>query len=466
MSTGVKSAQEWMTQQFEWAQLGDRRRTRRLGKLGAAVAKRPGVSLPDALTSWGDLKAVYRLLGSEEVTYERIMGPHWENTLGACQSGGEYLIVEDTTGLDFGSKRAVEGLNREGEGEVNGMYVHTSLALRVEGWREDGAPEVTVTGLLGQRTWVREGESKRGRETRKERLARPRESERWAAVFERTGGPASGSRWTYVADRESDIFAVIGQLRSKGIEYIIRACRERKVEGQEATIQEAVSGAPVLGEMELYLRARPGQRARVARLEVRSARVMVRPPRVGGKGMQAQEENVIEVREVGAPEGVEPVVWVLLTSWECGSVQEALRVVKAYAKRWLIEEYHKALKTGTGIEKSQLSSRHRLESLLGILGVEAVWLLNQKLLCVSRPDEEVGAGAVEDDVMRLLEAAQGRPKGGWTNRTMLVGIAKLGGFLGRKGDGNPGWITIWRGWQKLMIMCAGIDLLRRHERCG
>jgi hypothetical protein len=466
MSTGVVSAQEWMTQQFEGAEVGDIRRTRRLAKLATAVARRPGVSLPNVLSGWGQLKAGYRLLGNEDVTYEGIMSPHWENTLRACQSGGEYLIVEDTTGLDFGSKRAVEGLNREGKGEVNGMYVHTSLALRVERWGEEGAPEVTVGGLLGQQTWVRKGEPKRGRETRKQRLGRARESQRWGAVFDRTGGPQEGSRWTYVADRESDIFAVIPKLRSKGIGYIIRACWERTVQGQEATIQEAVSGAAVLGHKSFYLRARPGQKARTAQLEIRSVKVWVRPPRVGGKGMEAQEENVIEVREVGAPKGVEPVLWVLLTSWGCGSLQEALRVVKAYAKRWLIEEYHKALKTGTGIEESQLSSRHRLENLLGILGVTAVWLLNQKLLCVSKPDEEVAVGAVEDDVIRLLEGAHGRPKGGWTNRTLLVGIAKLGGFLGRKGDGDPGWMTIWRGWQVLMIMCAGLELMRKHQRCG
>jgi hypothetical protein len=460
------SAREWVTQQLGEAQLGDIRRTRRLIKLATAVAKRPGVSLPTVLTHWGDLKAAYRLLGNEDVTYEGIISPHWDKTLQACRSGGEYLIVEDTTGLHFATHQTAQGLSRSGEGEVKGMYVHSSLALEVHRWADQVSPEVTVVGLLGQRTWVRSGAAKRGRETRRQRLARPRESERWAAVFDRTGGPPRGSRWTYVADRESDIFAVIGKVRSKGIGYIIRACWDRKVEGQEATIREAVSGAPVLGEMDLYLRARPGQKARVARLEVRSVRVSVRPPRVGGKGMEAQEENVVEVREVGAPEGVDPVFWVLLTSWDCGSFQEAMRVIRAYDARWLIEEYHKALKTGTGIQKSQLSSRGRLEALLGLLAVVALWLLNMKLLCTSRPDEGVSSEYVGEDVLKLLGAAYGVPNGGWTNRTVLVAMAKFGGFLGRKGDGNPGWITIWRGWQKLMIMCAGLELLRECERCG
>lgn len=463
MTASLVSAGEWVREQLCDAELGDTRRTRRLVKALTAIADRPGQSLPRAMDGWGDLKAVYRLLGQEDVTYEGIIGPHWEKTLRACQSGGDYLIVEDTTGLHFGTR--AEGLSRSGEGEVKGIHVHSSLALRVWKWVGD-EPEVTVEGLLGQSAWVRKGEARRGRETRGERLGRAKESDRWGEVFERTGGPEEGSRWTYVADRESDIFRVIGRCRGKGTGYIIRGCWPRKVEGMELTIQEAVSAAGLLGRTELKLRARPGQKARVAKLEVRSVRVRVRPPRVGGKGMEAEEENVVEVREVGAPRGVEAVHWVLLTSWGCGTFEEAVRVVRAYAKRWLIEEYHKALKTGTGIEQSQLSTRGGLERLLGMLAVVALWLLNAKLLCVNHPDEPVSGEGIGEEVLMLLGAAYGKPEGGWTNRTVLRGIARQGGFLARRGDGAPGWITIWRGWQNLMMMCAGLELFRKHQRCG
>jgi hypothetical protein len=132
--------------------------------------------------------------------------------------------------------------------------------------------------------------------------------------------------------------------------------------------------------------------------------------------------------------------------------------VKAYTKRWLIEEYHKALKTGAGVEQSQLSSSAAIRALLGILAVVAVRLLNMKLLARSRPDEAITPETVGPEVLKILEAKRGKPKGGWTHRTLLVRIAGLGGFLGRKSDGLPGWQTIWRGWDRLMIMVQGYDL--------
>lgn len=463
MVAQLLSAREWVLEQLGDCEFGDKRLTKRLVKAVTAIADRPGQSLPGVMLSWGDLKATYRLLANSDVTYEGILAPHWQKTLSACQSGGEHLLVEDTTGLHFGT--TAQGLSRAGKGEVKGIHVHSSLALKIWGWSGE-EPQVTVMGLLRQKTWVREGCAKRGKETRRQRLARPKESDRWAQVFDDVGGPVQDSSWTYVADRESDIFRVICKCRGKGIGYIIRACWPRKLEGKSLTMQEAVSSAGVLGRMELKLRARPGQKARVANLEVRALKVKVRPPRVGGKGMEAEEENIVEVREVGAPQGVEAIGWVLLTSWDIGKFEQAVRVVRAYAKRWLIEEYHKALKTGTGIERSQLSSREGLERLLGMLAVEAVWLLNTKLMCVSHPDQPVSGEAIGEEVLMLLEAAYGKPKGGWTNQTVLVGIARQGGFLARRGDGDPGWITIWRGWRNLMIMCAGLDLLRKHHKCG
>lgn len=466
MTQVAVSGPAWIEEQFEQADLGDARLNARLCRLAGDLMEKPGVGLPHALVEWADLKGAYRFLANEGVTHDQIMRPHWEKTLGICREGGEYLLVEDTTGLHFGSAREIEGMSRAGKGEVKGMHVHSSLALSVERWDEGGSPDVTVVGLLGQQTWVRKGKAKKGRETRKQRLVRAKESDRWAAVFERAGSPPEGARWTYVADRESDIFVVIRRCRRREVDYIIRACQPRKVMGADETIQQAVSAAPALGEIEIELRARPGQPARAARLEIRSLRASVRPPGVGGKGLEAEWVKVVELREVGAPRGIRPFSWVLLTSWDCYTHEDACRVVKAYSRRWLIEEYHKALKTGTGIEHAQLSSRGRLENLLGILAVEAVWLLNQKLLCSSRPQEAVAAGTVDEDVLRILEARHGRPKGGWTNRSLFVGIARFGGFLARKGDGDPGWITIWRGWRDLTTMCNALELLRRTEKCG
>ena len=137
--------------------------------------------------------------------------------------------------------------------------------------------------------------------------------------------------------------------------------------------------------------------------------------------------------------------------------------MQLYACRWIIEEYHKALKTGAGIERTQLQERCRVEALLAILSLVAVRLLNLKLAAAESPDLPLSAQDVEPEDLCILEARFGRPPGGWTKRNLWICIARLGGFLARRSDGLPGWQTLWRGWNRLRAMSEGAQLMRR---CG
>jgi hypothetical protein len=138
---------------------------------------------------------------------------------------------------------------------------------------------------------------------------------------------------------------------------------------------------------------------------------------------------------------------------------EAQRIIKRYTQRWLVEEYHKALKSGAHVEASQLETRQRLEALLGILAVVAVRLLRTKLLARTHGDEPIRSEDFGEEAVAILSRRYGEPEGGWTHHTLLRAVARMGGFLARKGDGEPGWITIWRGWQRLMIMVEGVNTL-------
>jgi hypothetical protein len=182
------------------------------------------------------------------------------------------------------------------------------------------------------------------------------------------------------------------------------------------------------------------------------------PQRPGGR-LAPERMNGVEVREADPPAGTEAIHWVLLTSWPIENLRDVLRVVKSYTRRWLIEEYHKALKSGVGVEDSQLTSARSLQALIGILAIVALRLLSLKLLNRSRPDEPVSKDEIGPEALQLLEKIYRKPKGGWTNGTVLVNIARMGGFLARKGDGSPGWKTIWQGWHKLMTMVEGVRLL-------
>lgn len=459
MSTFLSAPELWAQDEFGFAQLGDLRRTKRLVNIATKLAASPGGTLPQAFPHWSELKGAYRFFDQPAAQYEPIIQPHLERTRQACREPGEYLIIEDTTNLDYSPHGAVEGLGVIGDGAGRGFELHSALAVRVEGWNLEQRPEGTLMGLFGQD--CRRPKPAPPNESRRARLERSRKSKWWARVFQQSGRPPVGSQWIYVADRESDIYEAIHTCQQHGVDFVIRSCQDRRLEGG-GHVREAVAQAPVLGQTTVELRARGGQPARTAIVELRSTQVVVSGPwRPGGWQPALEVMWVVEVKEVDAPEGVEePLHWILLSSLPCASLAQAQRVVGRYTARWWIEEYHKALKTGAGIEESQLETAERLEALIAVLAVVALRLLSTKLLARSRPDSMEAAQSFGPEMLSILEKKLGQPKGGWTNRNVLVATARLGGFIGRKSDGMPGWQTIWRGWQRLMWMCQGAGLMK------
>jgi hypothetical protein len=482
MQTALMAVEDWADIEFGGAALEDRRRSRRLVRVAGQLADNPHGRLPETFDKWGDLKAAYRMLEQPDVTHAAIIAPHVRRVREECREPGDYLFVEDTTELDFSSHPAAEDLGPIGDGRGRGLLVHSTLNLRIDGWNDHQEPQVTIAGLACQSCWVRSARQPAAKETRAERLARSRESERWAASVEQIGAPPAGARYSFMADREADIFETIQRCQDRQWDFIVRANQPRAMEDQEGSVFDAVAAAPPVAHFAIELRRRPqrvtrdkktgkpkrvrkAHPARTVELEVRSCTVRLRPPWRPGERAEGRTVNLVEAKEVQAAAGDDPIHWLLLTSWACGTAEEAMRVIKAYTRRWLIEEYHKALKTGTGIEDSQLETAQRIEALLGILAVTAVRLLNRKLLATTHPDRVVERDELGREAFGILEAKFGRAEGGWTNRYVLRCIAKLGGFIGRKSDGEPGWITIWRGWQRLMQMIQGFILARR-QRCG
>lgn len=458
MRTALLPPASWAQEQFASAQLGDQRRNKRLINLASHLAANPGGTLPQAFTMPAELKGAYRFLRQGGATFEQIIAPHLERTRQACQQPGEYLIIEDTTELDYTHQPAAPELGVIGDGRGRGFALHSALAVRVEGWTVEQRPEGVVVGLFGQ-ACSRPKKAPQG-ERRAERLSRPRKSQRWAETFKWAGGPGPDCRWTYIADRESDFYEPMQLCQQHGVDFIIRAYQDRRLAGG-GHLWERFVQAPVLGQMTVAVRARGNQPARTAIVEVRSVRVVLDGPWRPGRWQDPLPGVwAVEAREVNAPEGVtEPLHWRLLTSLPCDTWAQARRVVGRYTARWLVEEYHKALKTGAGVEDSQLETGDRLEALIGVLAVVAVRLLSTKLLARSRPDSFEATESFGPQMLAILEHKWGLPQGGWTNRNVLVATARLGGFLARKRDGLPGWQTIWRGWHRLTWMCEGVEIL-------
>ena len=460
MNTTLLPPAQWAQSQFGFAALGDGRRSKRLVKIATQLAAHPGGTLPQAFPVWAELKAAYRFFGQRGATYEQILSPHLERTRQACGQAGEYLLIEDTTLLDYSEHAATEDLGIIGDGRGRGFELHSTLAVRVEAWTLEQRPEGRVVGLFGQQCC--QPRPKPAGETRSQCLRRRRKSQRWTEALAWSESPPEGSQWIYIADRESDCYEALQRCQQREVDFVIRNCSNRRLADEAGYLHPALEGAQVLGRCTIELRARPGQPARTAIVELRSTRVDLQGPwRPGGKQPPLRAVWVVQVREVDAPAALkDPLHWILLSSLPCATKVQAQRVVGRYCARWWIEEYHKALKTGTGVEESQLERGYKLESLIAVLAVVAVRLLSTKMLARSQPDSWEAAQSFGPEMVELLEKKLGRPKGGWTNRNVMIATARLGGFLARRQDGLPGWQTIWRGWQRLMWMCEGANLIR------
>lgn len=440
----------------------DARYSKRLVNIGERLAVQPGGTLPQAFPEWGELKGAYRFFADARNGFEPIQNPHRQRVRQECCRPGEYLLIEDTSRLDF------TGRNCEDMGQTDpggrGFFLHSTLAVRVENWNLNQRPEGIAVGLLDQQCWNRQQLHRHRGLTRRQTQVRQRESDRWASILQEVSPPqGSDCHWTYLADREADFYEPMQRCLSAGVDFVIRAFHDRRLAGSTEHYLEKLAQAPVAGQMAVELRARPGCAARTAVVEVRWLQVSLQGPYRGGQRMDSLTVNAIEVREISPAVGVQGLHWFLLSSLPCGRWSDVQRIIGRYCARWWVEEYHKALKSGAGVEASQMEKQYRIESLVAVLAIIAVRLLNLKFLARAQPDQPVDVKVFGAAAIKLVQKRFGAPEQGhWTYRELLRAIARIGGFIGRRSDGEPGWQNIWRGWQRLMWMAEGVELMKTH----
>jgi transposase-like protein/transposase Tn5 family protein len=464
-SMEMLTAGQWAREQFGLVDLGDKRRTERAVKLAESAALAATSSLPNMCGAWKNAKAAYRLLDRKPVTFQRLSESHRRLTLESAARCAVALHVSDTTTLSF-AYRAAQDLGPTGSsGRGRGMLLHSTLAVDVSGGI-DATPE--VLGLSAQQLWARETSS-----------APAVESSKWPTAIEAVGTPPSQSRWVHVGDCESDCWEAMESCRSRQMGFALRACQDRRViaghdpadeQAAQGLLWELLAARPALGGKYLWVRGRPGREPRWAKLLVSAMPLTLLPPKNWSDKAHRKDQPkpqplicwAVRVWEIDAPEGVEPIEWVILTDTPVTDLETALLVAFWYSCRWLIEEYHKCLKTGCRAEARQLETADRLGALLGILTVVAVRLLQLKHQARCNP-QRPARQVVPKEHVKVLAAHRGLRQD-MTAHQFWREVAQLGGFLGRKGDGDPGWLTLWRGWQKLDLLVAGAEVGRKMRR--
>jgi len=449
----------WATEELRSAQLGDSRLRGRLVKLVEDLATQPGVSVAKACGNWAATKGAYRFWSSEQVEASAIRQAHVDGTVRRIEASGEdtILVVQDTTELDYTAHQRTKGLGFLDCPTRQGLKVHSALAVSAQG---------VPLGLIHQKVWVRDVATKGKSAQRQQRKTVDKESQRWLTAQEATlASLPAGPAVVTIADQEADIYDLFRAPRRAGGELLIRVSHDRRVEHEEQYLWAAIERAPVAGTLEVALGRAGDRQPRQLVLTVRFATLSILPPRhypqrallppVMVQLVLAQEEN--------PPAGVEGVCWLLLTTLPVSSLAEAVRMVHWYCFRWLVERYHFVLKSGCGLEELQLETAARIERALATYCIVA-WRLLWLTYAARRHPQLSCAGALELTEWQALYCFTRKtklpPDHPPTMQEAVLWIAKLGGFLARRHDGEPGVKVIWRGLQRLNDIAATWRLLR------
>jgi hypothetical protein len=448
-------AAAWALAEVGAAQLGDPRRTRRLAHLVSDLAARPGEGLPAACATPAATKAAYRFLANEAIAADEILAAHGAATVARLQGEPRLLALQDTTTLDFTAHPSLTGTGPLAHPARTGLLVHSVLAATTA-----GVPQ----GLVHQQIWTRDPETTGKRHTRRQRPTTEKESQRWldGQTATRQAVPPEIAVLT-VADREADIYDLFAQPRPARTDLLIRATQNRRIGEEPRYLWDAAQQAPV-GEVVPVLVARRADREpREAYLTLRWTAVTLLPPRNRPQRHTLAPVPVVAIlaEEPVPPPDQPPIRWLLLTTLRVQCGEEALQCVRWYACRWLIERYHFVLKSGCRVEELQLRTSERLGRALALYAIVAWRLLWLTYLARTDPEQPCTV-ALTTAEWQVLHAAT-HPGAALPPRPPPLGqavrwIARLGGFLDRRGDGEPGVKVLWRGLRRLEDLTLGWQL--------
>jgi hypothetical protein len=459
-----KPPRDWAEQEFGHVRLRDRRHRERLFVVARDFFAQPAANIPQACQSRAKTKAAYRLFEHKAVKMDAILASHYHSTMEriAREKIPVVLAVQDTTSFNYDTHADMEGLgpiNKRVDG-AQGILLHDTMAYTTQG---------TAMGLVDIQVWARDPKQFGKRATRYERAIEQKESYKWlksfqgAARLQRQLGAATTV--VSVGDREADIYELflLAQKDPSHPKLLIRAEQDRRLQDSDANLWRYMQSQAVAGKRELDLPRTKGRPARHCVLEVRFARVELRAPK-RNPSLQPQRVWAVYVNEVGPPSPKEAIEWMLLTTLEVNNYEQAAEKIDWYNKRWGIEEYHKTLKSVCRIEDRQLGDRTVWQNCLAIDLVVAWRIEHIKKLARTQPQAPCTIAFDEHEWQAVFALQRPKlllPSTPPSVREITRLIAELGGFLGRKSDGEPGSITLARGLQRLHDIVTGILLVQK-----
>ena len=434
----------WAQEEFETIDLGDERLNRRAVLLAERLGQKPGASIPAACGNWTETAAAYRFLRNEQVGWDDVLTAHAQASRERIREHAVVLCLQDTTELDYRGQ-AIEGLGPLSYEAQRGLYLHPTYVV---------TPEREPLGVINAWTWAREPKQADG--TRGGVL----ESVRWLESYERMAEQARelpATRHVCVGDRESDILALLLKAHDMGLpaDYLLR-CQHNRVLPEGDKLWEQVMETAPLGHLRFELPAGRGRAARRIEQELRARCVEIGDGRGGSITL-----TCLIASEINTPAGVTPVVWRLLSNRETPSLEAAAELIDWYRARWEIELFFLVLKEGCRVERLQLADMGRLQTALALYLVIA-WRIN-RLMRLGRTLPDLPADLLfepDEWCAAFILNKKPLPPGVPTLNTVVRLIARRGGFLGRKCDGEPGVKAIWLGLRDIAVFVEAMRYTR------
>lgn len=441
------------TKNFGTVDLRDKRLNKRLIYSAAKIAAHPEKSF-NQVFDWNGLRAFYNVCDKEAATLAAIQGPHWQQTRHEMGEHPLVLILHDTTELDFTEHSALQGTGPIGDGNGRGFLQHNSLAVLPEPRQ--------VLGLAYQQWYVRQKAPES--EHSSQRKYRERESQLWLRGIAATGRPPEGCRWVDVGDRGADIYEAMVESATHGHDFLYRVVQNRQVwtseeRGELTNLRDFACSLPSQGRDVVEIPARGGRPAREAEVELAAARVWIPAPlRTRQRAQQPVVAAwVVRIWEANPAKGMEGLERILITSVPTQTIEDLRERRNWYACRWMVEVFHDIEKNGCSEEDRRFETAERMEACLAILSVVAVRIFQLRTALEAQPEEPAEQVASQEEIEVIRRVTKHR-KGSFTVKDFVRGVATLGGFLGRKHDGNPGVKTLWRGYQRLQDFLLGYQL--------
>jgi len=458
--------EQWAALEFADVELHDARLNRRCQELAVALGQQPTAYINQACEDWAATKAAYRFFdNTQKVTPAGISAPHQQRTVERMSQQPLVLAVQDTTFFNYSHHPQTEGLGEIGtkKQQQRGFGLHSTLVV---------TPAGLPLGTLTQQFFTRPIGEPAHTPAELQRLPiEEKESYRWLEAFEQTLALApAGVEVVTVCDREADIYEMFVLAAEKQASLVIRASADRVLAEKDVRkLWAKVERQPLAGQVTLQITGNQQRPARQATVSVRFCPVNLRPPwRPNQKKLPPVTLTAILVREEDPPAEVdEPIEWLLLTNTSVQNFDDALRVIGWYGCRWHIELYHKILKSGCTVEDCRLEKAERLQNYIALMSVVA-WRLHW-LTYINRTDPNLPCTviltATEWQALYMrIHRTPSLPLAPPTVRQAVRWIAQLGGFLGRKRDGEPGITVIWRGWQRLQDMADTWSLVNEQSQ--